>query len=88
MANESNIKKRISLSWLASAAPNNSIHFLSYINDRSKGFWLNSQGESQSVFFAFENNERVAPLLADLCYHGSIEVFEGNWLDNNLERIK
>ena len=50
MANESNIKKRISLSWLASAAPNNDIRLLSSINDLSKECWLNSQGENQSVF--------------------------------------
>ena len=29
----------------------------------------------------------LAPALADLCDHGNIEAFEGNWLDNILERI-
>ena len=29
----------------------------------------------------------LAPALADLCDHGSIEDFSGNWLDNILERI-
>ena len=29
----------------------------------------------------------LAPALADLCDHGDIEAFEGNWLDNILERI-
>ena len=29
----------------------------------------------------------LAPALADLCDHGNIEPFEGNWLDNILERI-
>ena len=29
----------------------------------------------------------LAPALADLCDHGSIEDFAGNWLDNILERI-
>ena len=29
----------------------------------------------------------LAPALADLCDHGKIEAFEGNWLDNILERI-
>ncbi|MGM9570282.1 MAG: P-loop NTPase [Phascolarctobacterium sp.] len=29
----------------------------------------------------------MAPALADLCDHGSIENFEGNWLDSILERI-
>ena len=28
----------------------------------------------------------LAPALADLCDHGNIEAFEGNWLDNILER--
>ena len=30
---------------------------------------------------------RLAPALADLCDHGSIEEFAGNWLDSILERI-
>lgn len=29
----------------------------------------------------------LAPALADLCDHGNIEAFEGNWLDNILKRI-
>ena len=29
----------------------------------------------------------LAPALADLCDHGNIEAFEGNWLDNILEKI-
>ena len=29
----------------------------------------------------------LAPALADLCDHGNIEAFEGNWLDNILDRI-
>ena len=29
----------------------------------------------------------LAPALADLCDHGNIEAFKGNWLDNILERI-
>ena len=29
----------------------------------------------------------LAPALADLCDHGNIEAFEGNWLDNILERV-
>ena len=29
----------------------------------------------------------LAPALADLCDHGNIEAFEGNWLDNILERM-
>ena len=33
-----------------SAAPNNDIRLLSFINDLSKEYWLNSQGENQSVF--------------------------------------
>ena len=29
----------------------------------------------------------LAPALADLCDHGNIEEFEGNWLDSILQKI-